>query len=124
MNTRATVICRKGNQILFVRKPKSKWALPGGKIESGETPAEAAVRELEEETGIVTDDLIQLARYEVGDTVHFVFITLLDENHKPYPNQEIAACKWHPWKKFRDLQLSDATKSVVKVFAGYELTPR
>jgi 8-oxo-dGTP diphosphatase len=124
MNTRATVICRKGNQVLFVRKPKSKWALPGGKIESGETPAEAAKRELQEETGIATDDLVQLARYEVGDTMHFVFITLLDDSQKAQPNQEIAACRWHSWKKFRDLSLSEATKSVVKVFAGYELATR
>jgi 8-oxo-dGTP diphosphatase len=33
------------------------WVPPGGKVESGETPREAACRELFEETGIVTDVL-------------------------------------------------------------------
>ena len=44
------------NKILIVKrnlKPGiNRWALPGGFIESGETPETACLRELEEETGI------------------------------------------------------------------------
>ena len=41
--------------ILMVRHAeptRSYWTLPGGGIEAGETPAEAAVREVGEETGL------------------------------------------------------------------------
>lgn len=49
------VVPRNG-QVLLVRRAKppdrGMWGFPGGRIEPGETAAEAAMRELREETGV------------------------------------------------------------------------
>lgn len=48
----AAIINEQGQILLIQRADNSKWAMPGGAVSVGETPAEAAVREAFEETGI------------------------------------------------------------------------
>ena len=46
------VVVSSSKVLLIKRKDLGVWSLPGGKIEDGESTAEAAVRETLEETGI------------------------------------------------------------------------
>ena len=52
-------IIRKDNQVFATQRGygayKDWWEFPGGKIESGETPEAALIREIEEELGVVID---------------------------------------------------------------------
>jgi 8-oxo-dGTP diphosphatase len=54
----AAVILREDGSFLLGRRPSGTvyagwWEFPGGKVEAGETPHDALVRELEEELGII-----------------------------------------------------------------------
>ena len=66
----AAAVIRDGNRILTTQRGygdfKGGWEFPGGKIEEGEMPQEALVREIEEELGIeiVVGDLIDTVEYD------------------------------------------------------------
>jgi mutator protein MutT len=47
-----------------LRSHAGQWAMPGGRIDSGETPEQAALRELAEEVGLVLDESAVLGRLD------------------------------------------------------------
>ncbi|MBR5331564.1 MAG: (deoxy)nucleoside triphosphate pyrophosphohydrolase [Akkermansia sp.] len=63
----AALILNEAGQVLAVKCPERKhgggWEFPGGKIEPGETPQAAVVREIAEELGL---------QVQVGDLLHTV----------------------------------------------------
>ena len=59
------VVANDGKVLLIKRKKQEGallWQFPGGQVESYETSAEAAVREVNEETGIVCSPLLSLGQ--------------------------------------------------------------
>jgi 8-oxo-dGTP diphosphatase len=65
------VICTREDRsrVLLIKRKSDpyagRWALPGGFVDEGETLADAARRELKEETGVAIEELEQL--YTAGD---------------------------------------------------------
>jgi 8-oxo-dGTP pyrophosphatase MutT (NUDIX family) len=62
-----------GRILLQRRRDTGQWALPMGKMEIGETPSQCAVRETEEETGIIVEPVSMLGIY--SDPGHIVAYT-------------------------------------------------
>jgi 8-oxo-dGTP diphosphatase len=64
----AAIIERDGQILIAQRKNLGyhplKWEFPGGKVEPGETPEAAVIRELQEELGITARVDRELLRYE------------------------------------------------------------
>ncbi|VEF10593.1 NUDIX hydrolase [Pseudomonas fluorescens] len=116
MKVRATVICEQDRHILLVRKPHCHWTLPGGKVEPGETRAGAAVRELQEETGLAADDVLYLMEVQTGRTQHHVYEASVSNLDQVRPQNEIIDCIWHPLDAVQNLSTNEATLRIVRAF--------
>jgi 8-oxo-dGTP diphosphatase len=116
MKIRATVICEEDRHILLVRKANSRWTLPGGTVERGETHAGAALRELAEETGLDAHNLLYLMRISDGETEHHVFEAAVIDSKTARPQNEISDCLWHPLDAIAQLQMKKGTREILEAF--------
>jgi 8-oxo-dGTP pyrophosphatase MutT (NUDIX family) len=80
LSTAAGVVLDGDGRVLLGRRADTgAWALPGGIIEPGEEPADAAVREIFEETGVVAVPealaavtVCEQVTYQNGDVVQYL----------------------------------------------------
>jgi len=88
----AIILTRRGSKL---SAHTNQWALPGGRIDIGETPVEAAIREIEEEIGLVLTERHLLGRLDDYPTrsgyVISPFVFWAPEDAEPAANPEEVA---------------------------------
>ena len=114
-------IIRKGNEIFATQRGYGEWQdwweFPGGKMEAGETPEEALVREIREElsTEISVDEFLCTVEYQYPAfhlTMHCYFCSLLSETL--HLNEHEAAC-WLTKDRLDSMKWLPADVKVVEV---------
>lgn len=106
----AVVFAGKGQdlQLLLIKRKndpyKGMWALPGGFVEDDEELDTAAMRELEEETGLKVPAMTQLytfgrvGRDSRGRTVTVTYYTSIDTSQPVAGADDAAEAAWVPLK--------------------------
>ena len=93
---------------------KDKWALPGGFVEMDELLEDACRRELEEETGVKVDKMIQFRAYDEVDrdprhrTISVIFTAELSKRAEAKSGDDAAQAKWFPLTKLPELAFDHA----------------
>lgn len=105
----------RGDDLLLIRRGtppgEGQWSLPGGRVEHGETMAEAVVREVREEAGldVLVDGLLGWVE-RISDDHHFVIAdhraTVLGEG-TPAAGSDAAAARWFAIWEVSELDLVD-----------------
>ena len=96
-------VCVHRGELLLVQRgtepERGRWSLPGGRVEAGETVADALRREVREETGLVVEvgELVGWAERQ-GPGYHFVILdlaaTVTDDRLQLVAGGDADAAQW------------------------------
>lgn len=110
------------NRILIAQRPEGKsmaglWEFPGGKVEDGETPEAALIRELNEELGIETKESclapLTFASYSY-EKFHLLMPLYICRRYWGVPqSKEGQALKWVRSRNLRDYEMPPADEPLI-----------
>ena len=133
----ASVLVKVGDECLLCKRAPSQsypntWSIPGGGVDNGEEPKEAAAREFYEETDneVSVDDLVFRAvmpKSKNGKMKGLMYIYVLEPNEKIYPDLENAEdgyehseCRYFQVHKLDRMEMGTNLYKVVRKIFGLD----
>jgi len=121
----AAILELDGRILIGRRRPEQshplQWEFPGGKVEPGETPAQALERELEEELGILHASGPEIARYEYTypgrDPIALIFFRVNSSDGEPR-NLIFQEMRWEPREKLPEFDFLEGDLPFLRDFTG------
>lgn len=117
----------KDNAVLLVKRKnppfQDQWAIPGGKVKTGETLQQAAEREILEETGIkikAKDSVYIFDLIERDSEDHILYHYVIIDLDATYVSGELQAnddaidAKWITSEESRTMTLTQTTKALLE----------
>ncbi len=127
------------NRVLLVKRRNpplpGQWAIPGGRVEWGEPLADAAAREVLEETGIAVriGEIIYVFESITGDdgtgqpALHYVIVdfaaTPTDPAAEPAPADDALDARWVAPDELASLWVAEPTLNLIRRVLGGENHP-
>ena len=94
-----------------------KWEFPGGKVEAGETPEQALVRELDEELGIHAHDFSEITRYQFAypgkQPIELIFFRVAG-HAGGIRNRIFHDLRWEPRKKLGEFDFVEGDRDFLR----------
>lgn len=124
------VIRNKKGEILLTKSPKwsNNWVIPGGHVEPGETIAQGAKREGEEETGLILSEGMFFYWGEIINptafhrNAHFVFFDYvfdITNQEVNLDNQELTEYIWVSSEKIFDFVIAAPTDITMRKYLEF-----
>lgn len=126
-----SLICRRDGRFLLVERGKEPWkgwlAFPGGGIEPGETPEQAAIRELKEETALNAKSLSHVITVDLAfegkayaKSYYLSVFRANDVSGQEVAGDDAASIRWLTIDEMASAKVTDSTLDVARSVAEAE----